>query len=424
MTPALRIVLVLFVISLAAGAITGTPLYYRLSYVWGFILLGSWGMSKMALRNIDSRRRARTYRSQVGQIFEERFEVINSTPIPRLWIEVRDESTLPGTRGSHIITMIGGRRTHSYLARKRLTSRGVFSLGPTVLVSGDIFGMFPVKRVFTSKNHLLVYPMIVEIYSFPNPPGLLPGGEALRRRTPHITSNASGIREYEPGDPFNRIHWVSTARRNKLMSKEFELDPLAEVWIIVDADQNVNFSQPQPANEFTHQDLWQRNYEFKIPPASIEYSVTIAASLARFYMHRKRSVGVITSGSSIRVLPADRGSRQLNKILEALAIVQPDGNLPLQGLVEVQLRYLQRGSTIVLITPNATQTVYQTVDMINRHGLRPMVILINPSSFGRAADPGQLQLKLQSAGVPAYQINQGDEISKVLSNAVNMVAWY
>jgi len=62
--------------------------------------------------------------------------------------------------------------------------------------------------------------------------------------------------------------------------------------------------------------------------------------------------------------------------------------------------------------------------MINRHGLRPMVVLINPSSFGRAADPGQLRLKIQSTGVPAYQINQGDEISKVLSNAVSMIAWY
>ena len=37
----------------------------------------------------------------------------------------------------------------------------------------------------------LVYPMMSEVTSFPNPPGLLPGGEALRRRTHQVTANAS-----------------------------------------------------------------------------------------------------------------------------------------------------------------------------------------------------------------------------------------
>jgi hypothetical protein len=55
--------------------------------------------------------------------------------------------------------------------------------------------------------------------------GLLSGGEALRRRTHYVTTNASGVRDYAPGDSFSRIHWRSTARRNRLIVKEFELDP-------------------------------------------------------------------------------------------------------------------------------------------------------------------------------------------------------
>jgi uncharacterized protein (DUF58 family) len=60
------------------------------------------------------------------------------------------------------------------------------------------------------------------------------GGDALRRRTHYITTNASGVRDYAPGDPFNRIHWKSTARKDRLIVKEFELDPLADVWLILD----------------------------------------------------------------------------------------------------------------------------------------------------------------------------------------------
>ena len=40
-------------------------------------------------------------------------------------------------------------------------------------------------------------------------------GEALRRRTHYVTTNAAGVRDYAPGDSFGRIHWPSTARRNR-----------------------------------------------------------------------------------------------------------------------------------------------------------------------------------------------------------------
>ena len=127
-------------------------------------------------------------------------------------------------RGSHVFSLVGGRESRTYLARTRLIERGIFPLGPTQLHSGDIFGLFPASRSYPSENSLLVYPMLFGVRYFPGPAGLLPGGEALRRRTPQITSNASGVREYAPGDPLNRIHWLSTARRNRLIVKEFELD--------------------------------------------------------------------------------------------------------------------------------------------------------------------------------------------------------
>jgi uncharacterized protein (DUF58 family) len=200
-TYALRVVLILLAISLLAGAVTGNRLYFRLSYLWVVMLVLSWLMSTMALRGVTLKRDARVLRSTAGQIFEERYEVINSGRLPRLWIEVRDESPLPGSQGSHVLTLIGGRESRTYLARTRLVERGVFPLGPSVLASGDIFGLFPISRTIANQHSVLVYPMMVDIHSFPSPPGLLPGGEALRRRTPQITSNAAGVREYEPGDP-------------------------------------------------------------------------------------------------------------------------------------------------------------------------------------------------------------------------------
>lgn len=423
MTVALRIILVLLLLSLVAGAVTGSTLYYRLSYIWGLILVSSWVISRFSLRSIHVRRKTRFLRSQVGQIFEERYEIQNRGRLPLLWIEVRDESTLPGSHGSHVLTMIGGRESRTYLARTRLTERGVFPLGPTVLESGDLFGLFPAQRNFEEDDSLLVYPMMVDIYNFPNPPGLLPGGEALRRRTAQITSNASGVREYEPGDPLNRIHWVSTARRNRFMTKEFELDPLAEVWLFVDGSSAVHTSIQQPRTEFDPRDVWRKKFVFKLPPATIEYAVTIAASLARFYLARGRSLGLACSGASLQVLPSDRGGRQLGKILETLALFKADGQLPLQVLVEAQARHLPRGSTTVVITPNTSDSVFGTVDLLLRRGLRPVVVLIDQASFGADRNAKTLAHTLQSLGVPVCQVMQGDDLTMTLSQVVNTPQW-
>jgi uncharacterized protein (DUF58 family) len=419
MTYALRIVLILLAISLIAGVVTGSSLYYRLSYVWTALLLVSWGMSRLALHGVTSRRSARTLRSQVGQIFEERFEIHNDSRWPCLWVEVRDHTPLPGSRGSHVLTMIGGRESRTYLSRTRLVERGVFPLGPTELISGDLFGLFPVHRLIPSQDSLLVYPMMVDVVSFPNPPGLLPGGEALRRRTPQITSNASGVREYAPGDPLNRIHWVSTARRDRLIVKEFELDPLAEVWIFLDAARSVHSAKPYVPPEFDPRDFWRKRFQFQLPPSSLEYSVTIAASLARYYLSRGRSVGLVTAGTSLQILPSDRGGRQLGKILETLSMLRAETTLPLQGLIEAQARHMPRGSTAVIITPSASNVVYQTADLLMRRGMRPVVVLLDGLTFGGYFSSQVVEQQLRALRVPVSRVIEGGDITASLSSTVD-----
>ncbi len=418
MISAQRVVLLLLALSLLAGAMTGQPLYYRLSYLWGLLLAGSWVMSVWALRGIEVKRTARTMRSQVGQIFEERFEIRNNGRLPRLWIEVRDEAPLPGARGSHVLTLVGPHEVRTYLARTRLAERGVFPLGPTILISGDLFGLFSVSKTFSTPDTLLVYPMMYEVRSFPNPPGLLPGGEALRRRTAQITSNAAGVREYAPGDALNRIHWVSTARRNRLIVKEFELDPLAEVWIFIDAARSVHVTQSHVVPEYDPRDIWRhRTVKLELPPSTVEYAVSIGASLARYYLARSRAVGLVSAGQSLRVLPSDRGARQLNKILESLALLRAEGSLPLPNLIEAQARYLPRGSTVILVTSSASDGVIQSTDILVRRGLRPVAVMMNGASFGGYFGNEQLAASLEALGVPVCRVVKGDDLGEVLSAA-------
>ena len=410
-----RVVLSLLVVSILAGIVTGSPFYYRLAYLWAFLLVGSWGFSKLALRDVEVQRMPRSLRSQVGQVFEERFEVRNFSRLPRLWIEVRDESTLPGLRGSQVLSFIGGGETRSYLVRTRLMERGVFPLGPTVYASGDPFGLFPISRELTAQESLLVYPMIVEVRSFPSPSGWLSGGEALRRRTHQITANASGVREYEPGDPMNRIHWLSTARRNRTMVKEFELDPLAEVWIFVDAARYAHAALPFEPPALDGRDLWRPNVKISLRPSTEEYSVSVAASLARYYLQRGRSVGLVSAGHNLDLLPSDRGGRQLGKILESLALLRAEGKLPLQGLVESEAQNLPRGSTVILVTPAVGDGTVIAVAQLLRRGMRPVAVRIAAASFGGSSGIDRVGANLGALNIPVRKIACGDDLAAALS---------
>jgi hypothetical protein len=58
-------------------------------------------------------------------------------------------------------------------------------------VAGDPFGLFEVERKISATSRLVVYPATMPIPDFALPAGLLPGGDAVRRRTHYITTNAS-----------------------------------------------------------------------------------------------------------------------------------------------------------------------------------------------------------------------------------------
>jgi uncharacterized protein (DUF58 family) len=415
MTTGARIVLVLLFLSVLAGAVTGSQIYYRLSYIWGFVFFGSWIWSRFMLRGVNLVRIPRTTRAQVGQVFEERFEVNNPGRLPRLWLAVRDAATLPGAQGSRLFPYVEGRRGRNYLARSRLLQRGVYSLGPTSLEGGDPFGLFPVERTLPASESLLVYPMLFDIHDFPSPSGIMPGGEALRRRTPQVTPNASSVREYYPGDPLNRIHWMSTARRGRLISKEFELDPQAEVWIFLDASRTGQASIPFKQDLEEAEDLWKKKAQITLPPSTEEYGISIAASVGRYFLRQGRAVGFVGAGQILSLIPADRGGRQLSKMLEALALLRAEGSLPIRGLVEAEAQNLPRGSTVVIITHSVDEDVALTADLITRRGLRPIVVLIDAASFNGPSGSDRLESMLNFLKVPTRLVRRGDDLGKALS---------
>jgi hypothetical protein len=114
------------------------------------------------------------------------------------------------------------------------------------------------------------------------------------------------------------------------------------------------------------------------------------------------------------VLPADRGARQSNKIMESLALMQGQGETRFVGFVLTHARYLARGSTLFLITPSVRPDILPLIDQLQRLGLRPAVILLDAATFGGQPGSQALAGKLAALNVPTVCVAEGDDLAETL----------
>jgi uncharacterized protein (DUF58 family) len=264
--------------------------------------------------------------------------------------------------------------------------------------------------------------MTVDIQQFALPVGVLPGGDALRRRTHYVTTNAAGVRDYAPGDSFSRIHWRSSARRDRLIVKEFELDPLADIWIVPDMAEfsHVSSEREIAAAELQPGDIpiWMqaaKGEEYTLPDMTEEYTVTIAASLAQYFLRRDRSVGMMAYGQSREIVQPDRGERQISRLLETLAVLRAEGQVAVQDALNAEMHLFPRGTTLIVVTPTTNEAWLTAARQLTRRGLRVVAVMIDPESFGGRRSVASLAGLLQASNIVTYVVRCGDNLEAALN---------
>ncbi len=400
----------LLITCLLGGLFTGRAFFFNLAYLFGALLFLSIIWSWTAVNRVQISRQTRSRRAQVGKTLDEQFSVRNSGLTPKLWLEVRDHSDMPGHNPSAVVPMLLPRSTYRWGTQTTCLVRGEFTLGPMTLISGDPFGLFQVTRHIEATSKILIYPATVPIFGFAAPTGLLSGGDARRQRTHFVTTNAAGVREYAPGDSFNRIHWKSSARKERLLVKEFELDPLADVWMFLDLSAAAHFARPYSAEGGLAG-------EFFIPPSSAEYGIVIAASLAQYFLLKDRTLGFATYNPSRCIFQPDRGNRQLTKILESLAMARIESSMTCEQLLALEGHHMGRGTTVIIVTADPADGWMREANLLVRRGSRVVAVVLDPPSFaGEQVRPGEeTQAILESGGVITYLVRQGDDLTAVLS---------
>ena len=202
-----------------------------------------------------------------------------------------------------------------------------------------------------------------------------------------------------------------------MIVKEFELDPMADVWLFLDMDRSVQAElEWEPVLERREPALlWTKRPGLELAPSTEEYGVTITASLAKHFIVRNRAVGMVSYAQQREVVPADRGERQLSKILETLAVIKGEGRIPLAQAMAAEGMHLVRGTTIIVITPSTGRDWVSASRHLEQRGLRVVAVLIAPDSFGGPEGMEEVIAELAAGGTPTYIVRQGDDLAEALS---------
>lgn len=389
------LIVVLAVVTTVTGMATGFGLFYRLLYLLIGTATVGYAWNWLSMRKLGASAERGTRQALVGDLIKEEITVRNGSPVPKHALEVRDLTNMPGHAGGNVVSLYGG-NTQTWPMEIRARKRGAYSLGPVEIANGDPFGLFRRERRFGNPEDVLIFPRTHSLPEFEIPPADISGDSSVRRRSHTVTPHASSVRDYAPGDSLSRVHWASSARMGKLMSKEFDLGRAAEVWVVVDLEEGTH------AGEFEE--------------STDEYAVSIAASLAKRYLEANLPVGLLAYGDERYFLAAETGTGQYQRVMEYLALSKAEGTTPLEENLPHDEPLWTHLSTVIVITSSPRVEWTTALRAMMRRGIKLVVVLVDAASFGADFNTTEVLAPLAESGLAAYVVGKGDDISTALGS--------
>jgi uncharacterized protein (DUF58 family) len=362
---------------------------YAFAYALCLLFIVAWAWPRIAIRGMSVKRRLDPGIPTVGEPFEEVIEVRRSGFMPAPWVEVRDLSGIADYQPGRVISVGGDPVT--WKTRGVYRRRGWMTFGPTSLRVREPFGLFSRELRLGQRVPVLVYPRVRPIPDLTTPSSQQVGNSPTFGAWADYPPETGGVRDYTTGDSFGRIHWALSARHGRLMSKTFEQPLTTDLWILLDLDRNVHFGEGENS--------------------TVEYAISLAASMASQVHGRGRQVGLIANDAKGTLLEPHRAVRQDRLILDYLAVAQADGRTPLtKTLAWDRIRRLPRRA-IAVITPSADPDWIRLLQAVRGRRTTLIVFYLDVASFGGPDQNPSFDL---GQDVDLYVIRSGDDFARLV----------
>ena len=213
----------------------------------GYVILGVYLLSRYLARrwvhDLQAERTCDATPREVGQSTDVTVTLTNAGGLPILWVLVEDLIPDLATRqkparlsvkGKRLqVVSLGARKTKTVKYAVTFLMRGYYPLGPTLLETGDVFGLHRRHRVVGKPVYVMVYPKVVPLtkYDFASERPI--GSVRLQNRLFEDPTRTAGVREYQLGDPPS-ASTGSDGGTGVLHSRVYEPTTLAGETILVD----------------------------------------------------------------------------------------------------------------------------------------------------------------------------------------------
>jgi len=301
---------------------------------------------------------------QEDDILEIKTSIKNNSFLPVFNVVLEDHLACADSQERKKLLLIEYLGARSFLNLKYKCPcpiRGKYRIGPFAVYFFDPFGLFFFKRTYYIYSELYVYPWAFRIKKLPNlVKGVLPWFGIETTRVSGDEDEFFGVREYKEGDPIKRIHWVSTARKNSLIVKQFQRQSFFRVTILFNLEKDKNFGEGKER--------------------VAEYIIKIAASIAKYLIERDISLEIIAHAGELVHVPFNKGPEHLEDIFKFLTIAQAESRVSLGEIFEEFSRYIPNDSSLIVIMLDTDQEYLQSMLLLEKKNISVIpLILVSPT---------------------------------------------
>ncbi len=407
-------------------------LAYAMYALVGVILLSRFLTSRWS-DSLTAERELNRMEAETGQVVAIIATIQNTGALPIPWALLEDllplkalihnppNLQLSGRRV--MLTSIGGGVRKSIMYQMKCNRRGYYQIGPLVMETGDLFGLHRRYRVLTKPTFLTVLPEAIPLEGYDIASRRPLGEVQMTHRLYEDPTRNAGVREYEPGDPLNRVHWGATARTGKLHSKIYEPSTVAGATILLDF----------------HKD----SHPHKNEPVRSEIAVSAATSLCHYLYDMGQQVGIITNGrdaadrvreegwdydlrtrsaarksasmlaESDRLRPQifapNRGPEHLRRLQLAMARIELTDGIRFDQLILETACRMPKDATVIAILQTVDESYAVALGNLRRQGYAVTAIINVYDSY----DFAQLSRHLLAEGVQTHHLADASAISTI-----------
>ena len=385
---------VCFLLSLASGfyvmSVFSAVIFFSffIAYIW----------NKLSLRGLKIGIERQDDRGQVGDIAKQIIWIENDSLLPRPWLHIVSLGSLPKIKP--LLVGLWARSGRNWFTLEvLLESRGRFDWGDLGFFSSDPFALFDSQLIHRNTGKIIIYPRAVELEQFSLSNVDFPSDAFDYKETMNTSPNVISIRQYNASDSIGRIHWPSTAKFNRLMTKEFENEIEHEVSVIVDLDKRAHSGSGIGGTE--------------------EMAIMVAASVSRYFIEKGSSVGFIGLSDSEKVLAPRSGDRQLLSIFNELALIRAVGKYPIEHVLTAGIGKPNQQAALIIVTPskNGALSAIKYLEYRNAPGA---VIYIDYNTL--AEQPFDEKEELNSNRIPLYIVNEDADLNVALNISSSLKA--